>query len=205
MKKIVILDDHPSIIAILESTVNKINPNIQCISFLETKKAIAHCENDVPDFVISDIQIDELKTFDFCKYCSKAKIPFMVYTSFLNLTIYNTLKKLSCRSYVSKSTTLAELELGIKALIENKQFLCKHVVKYLNNILEQKEIPFIEFTEVELPVILAQISGETTIELANRLNKSAATIRNQRINLAMRYGCTMEEIARRYLFWYTAG
>jgi len=201
----VILDDHPVIHVVMDLTIKKAFPESKCNFFIDSKEAIAYCSKNSVDFAISDIQIGESKRLDFANFCGEQKIPFMIYSSFLNISIYEGLAKLSCRAYVSKSSSIEDLELGIKALIGNEIHECAVVKKYLNNVSDQHEIPFLEFTEVELPVILAQINGESTIDLAKRMNKSKATIRNQRINLALRYGCTMEEIARRYLYWYTTG
>jgi DNA-binding NarL/FixJ family response regulator len=200
-----ILDDHPGIHAVMELSIKKLFPESECHFFIDSKEAIAYCSKNSVDFAISDIQIGESKRLDFANFCGEQKIPFMIYSSFLNISIIEGLAKLSCRAYVSKSSGIPELKNGIKAVVSDSLFNCTIVEKYLSNASEQHEIPFLEFTEVELPVILAQINGESTVDLAKRLNKSKTTIRNQRINLALRYGCTMEEIARRYLYWYTTG
>jgi DNA-binding NarL/FixJ family response regulator len=201
----VILDDHPGIHVVMELTIRRLFSKSKCRFFVDSKEAIAYCSKNTIDFAISDIQIGESKRLDFANFCGEQKIPFMIYSSYLNISIIEGLAKLSCRAYVSKSSGIPDLKRGIKAVVSDSLFNCTIVEKYLSNASEQHDIPYLEFSKAELPVILAQINGESTVDLAKRLNKSKATIRNQRINLALRYGCSMEEIARRYLYWHTTG
>jgi DNA-binding NarL/FixJ family response regulator len=200
-----ILDDHPGIHVLMELTIRRLFPKSTCRFFVDSNEAIAYCSKNAIDFAISDIQIGESKRLDFANFCGEQKIPFMIYSSYLNISIIEGLAKLSCRAYVSKSSGIPDLKRGIKAVVSDSLFNCTIVEKYLSNASEQHDIPYLEFSKAELPVILAQINGESTVDLAKRLNKSKTTIRNQRINLALRCGCNMEEIARRYLYWHTTG
>jgi hypothetical protein len=61
------------------------------------------------------------------------------------------------------------------------------------------------FTHAEEDVILGQIAGKSSIQLSIDTHKSKFTIRNQRMSLMEKNQCTMEEIARSYLYWHTSG
>jgi DNA-binding NarL/FixJ family response regulator len=63
----------------------------------------------------------------------------------------------------------------------------------------------VHFSHSELPVILGQIRGISTIDIAKELKKSKHTVRNQRTSLMLKNDCSMEEIARRYIYWFTEG
>jgi DNA-binding NarL/FixJ family response regulator len=204
--KIIILEDHPAISFLLSSIISKIPVKTEIENFTQLGTALQAICSNPPDFVITDIQIEEYKQLEILMKCHKQKIPFMVYSSFINPTILNQCDQYKASVVVSKSASLEDLNTGIQHLIQNKHFRCKVCSSYAESEdNKSRKIPKVVFTSAEESVILAQIAGKTTIQLSVETNKSKYTIRNQRMKLMEKNGCSMEEIARRYLFWHTKG
>jgi DNA-binding NarL/FixJ family response regulator len=107
---------------------------------------------------------------------------------------------------VAKSSPIEELKTGLQSLINNQHYRCSvcNQLYDAKNRLSQ-DTPGVIFSPAEEFVILAQIEGKSTVQLSRETKKSKYTIRNQRMSLMEKNGCTMEEIARRYLFWHTSG
>ncbi len=205
--RILILEDHPSILLVLQQIIKgEINPTIEIISFNDSDSAINFLKSNKTDAVISDIQINNTKQIDIIRECNIQKIPCMVFSSHINPTIIQHCESFNTNVIVSKSSTVEELKLGIRKLLAKEIYRCS-----LSNQVSQRKsrisefTPKVDFSAAEEFVILAQIEGKSTIELSKETRKSKYTIRNQRMSLIEKNGCTMEEIVRRYLFWHTNG
>jgi len=204
--KFLVLEDHPAIHLVIRQTIEKLFNEVEIVSHQNSNEAIEEFDKDDFSFIITDIQIQDRKELALAKKCATKEIPFMVYTSHLNRTIIDTCFELGCKAYVCKTAPVEELGTGINSMVNGLKFYCDATKKYIENTETTSDIiPEISYTEAELPIILAQIKGESTIDLSRRLNKSKSTIRNQRIHLMLKNGCSMEEVARRYLYWHTQG
>jgi DNA-binding NarL/FixJ family response regulator len=204
--KVIVLDDHPALNLVIESAVRKMNQGAEIVVFLDLEPTLKYIKEELPNFVITDIQIHGVKQLEVAALCKELGIPCMVYTSHLNISIYKGCLQNNIQVFVSKSSLLADLDDGVKALIDGKEFLCSLTKKYLNRSdLENDVIPMVHFSFSELPVILGHIRGVSTIEIAKEMKKSKHTVRNQRTSLMHKNDCSMEEVARRYIYWYTEG
>jgi len=204
--RFLILEDHPAIQLVLEQTITKLFPKSELEIHNNTEDALNSLNTNEFNYVVTDIQIRDKKDLDLAQKCQENQIPFLVYTSHLNRTIIEMCINLGCNSYVCKSSEVEELKAGLKALVKGSKFNCSITKQYIEDAKSRNDfIPEVQFTDAEYPIIMAQINGESTIELSKRLNKSKSTIRNQRIHLMLKNDCSMEEIARRYLYWNTPG
>ena len=186
--------------------LEEITPEIEIGHCADYIKALQSIRANSPDFVITDIQIGEHKQLDVLMDCFEKKIPSMVFSSYINSTILSHCEQYKARVVVAKSAPLEELKKGLQSLLNNHRFRCS-VCNQLNDAKGRltEDTPKVIFSPAEEFVILAQIEGKTTLQLSNETKKSKYTIRNQRMSLMEKNGCTMEEIARRYLFWHTSG
>jgi len=204
--RFLILEDHPAIQLVLEQTISKLYPDSELEFHNNTENALESLITQEFNFVITDIQIRDKKDLELAQKCKEKEIPFLVYTSHLNRTIIELCMNLGCSSYVCKSSEVEELKAGITAMLEGLKYNCTNTKQYIKDAKSRNDsIPKVNFTDAEYPIIMAQINGESTIELSKRLNKSKSTIRNQRIHLMLKNDCSMEEVARRFLFWHTPG
>ena len=204
--KILIVEDHPSVSHIVDMMIKEISAAIEVEHHIHWKKALESIQSNTPDCVITDIQIGEQKQLNMMVECHENKIPFMVFSSFINPTILGYCEDYRARVVVAKSAPIEEVKQGLKCLINNHRYRCS-ICRELTHTQNEKmeDTPKVIFSPAEEFVILAQIDGKTTVQLSLETKKSKYTIRNQRMSLMEKNGCTMEEIARRYLFWHTLG
>ncbi len=205
--KLLIVEDHPGIYYLLQMIAKEISPGIEINYFSDWKEAINSFQESMPDRVITDIQIGDLKQLDMIDECTKLKLPLMVFSSHINPTILQHCHEQRVLVVVSKSAPIEDLKKGVLHLIREKRYRCS--VSDMNSnmlsFLRDDDIPRVNFTEAEEFVIWAQIEGKTTVELSKETNKSKYTIRNQRMRLMEKNECTMEELVRRYLYWHSKG
>lgn len=204
--KLIVLEDHPGIAHLITLIVREISEKTEIEHFSQWKNALQAVNLNPPDFVITDIQIGDYKQLELLMACNERKIPCMVFSSYINPTILDLCSQYKAPVVVAKSSPMADFKKGVHHLITGRPYRCE----VCNNILHSKrriseETPRLLFTPAEEFVILAQIEGKSTIQLAKETNKSKYTIRNQRMKLMEKNECTMEEIVRRYLFWHTKG
>lgn len=204
--RFLILEDHPAIQLVLEQTITKLFPKSELEIHSSIESALDSFKSNDFNYVVTDIQIGDKKDLELAQKCQEKSTPFLVYTSHLNRTIIEMCINLGCHSYVCKSSNVEELKAGLKAMVKGSKFNCSHTKQYIQDAKSRNDfIPEVQYTDAEYPIIMAQINGESTIELSKRLNKSKSTIRNQRIHLMLKNDCSMEEIARRFLYWNTQG
>lgn len=204
--RVYIIEDHPSVFQILKLLLEEMGDHMEIVHFPEWTAAVKSIASSPPDFVITDIQIGDFKQLNILTECHEQKIPCMVFSSHINSTILNHCRQYKARVVVAKSAPFEELKQGLQSLLNNHRFRCS----VCNQIADAKgrlseDTPRVIFSAAEEFVILAQIEGKTTVQLSQETKKSKYTIRNQRMSLMVKNGCTMEEIVRRYLFWHTKG
>lgn len=204
--KVYIIEDHPSVFQILKLILEEMGGHLEIVNFPEWTAAVKAIASSPPDFVITDIQIGDFKQLNTLTECYEKKIPCMVFSSYINSTILGQCERHKARVVVSKSSSIEELKIGLQSLIGHRWFQCSACQSLTDSKRRlSEEIPKVIFTPAEEFVILAQIEGKTTVELSKETKKSKYTLRNQRMKLMEKNGCTMEEIVRRYLFWHTKG
>jgi DNA-binding NarL/FixJ family response regulator len=204
--KILIVEDHPSVAHIVDMMIKEISAEIEVEHHTEWQKGLESIQSNTPDFVITDIQIGEHKQLYMMVECHEKKIPCMVFSSYINPTILGYCEDYRARVVVAKSAPIEEVKQGLKCLINNHRYRCSICRELMHTQNQQTEdMPKVIFSPAEEFVILAQIEGKTTVQLSHETKKSKYTIRNQRMSLMEKNGCTMEEIVRRYLFWHTKG
>jgi DNA-binding NarL/FixJ family response regulator len=204
--KLVLLDDHPAILELLKARIQKIEPNSSVVTFTEVENCMQYISQNRPNFVITDLHIHVGKSLALPKYCFEHGIPFMVYTSYVQYTLLKSLEDLNCRVFVSKSSSIMELEEGIFHLIQNLPYRCssagtkRDLAEFIEDIIPQPIV-----TEAELKVLQLLVEGLTTAEISEALNLSKHTIKNHCTHLKVKNACTLHELIRRYIYWQTNG
>jgi DNA-binding NarL/FixJ family response regulator len=198
--KILFLDDHPTITAILSDLVKLIPIEMDIYQAHSVKSAFEILQSESIDRVVCDLQIKTCKSLDIPKYCSRFNIPFLVFSSHLNHTIIRQLEILNMLGYVSKASSIDELKDGLLCLIENKNYYCSIVESEAFEI-GKEEIPKLTITPAERRVLKAMKTGKPIEELAQMLRLSITTIQNHKARISDRNNCKINEVLIRYLFW----
>jgi two-component system, NarL family, invasion response regulator UvrY len=198
--KILFLDDHPTIAAILSDLVKLIPIEMDIYQAYSVKSAFDILQSEPIDRVVCDLQIKTGKSLEIPEYCSRFNIPFLVFSSHLNHTLIRQLEILAMLGYVSKASSIDELKDGLLCLIENKKYYCSNVESELFKT-GKEEIPKLSITPAERRVLEAMKTGKTLEELAQMLNLNITTIQNHKARISDRNNCKINEVLIRYLFW----
>jgi DNA-binding NarL/FixJ family response regulator len=133
-------------------------------------------------------------------YCLKFEIPYMVFSSYINKSLLDTLKSTKITGYVSKGTKTEDLIVGIRKLIASENYLCP-LVKREQLIKDMSDTPRPLLSRAEIRVLKAYNTGLKTTEVANLLNLKSVSVRNHRARAMERNMCGFQELTRRFIFW----
>lgn len=204
--KLLILDDHPSIHVVFKALLKELDYQGEILCYTELGDTLEAIVREQPNFVVTDIQIDHRKQLEVMSLCAGKKIPYMVYTSHVNLYIIEYGRSHSMSCFVAKTAPIPDLMAGLKALMSHHTYICSMTSRFLESQKgDEGRIPEVQFTGAEEDVILGQLAGKSSIEISRETHKSKYTIRNQRMSLMEKNQCSMEEVVRRYLYWHTNG
>ena len=110
---IIILDDHPLILNALRTEIKSILPEANIKTFTTINDTRVYITTQSVNYVICDLQIVSGKSILIPELCFRQNIPYMVYSSHTNKTIYQKLNEFGLKVYVSKSSSPKELKSGI--------------------------------------------------------------------------------------------
>jgi DNA-binding NarL/FixJ family response regulator len=200
MRRILLLDDHPAILEFLNTILKIYFTDIVVLKAKTIEFAKVILDEDGADFVICDLQIKSGKSMVVPKCCFEKNIPFMVYSSHVNYSLYNDLRSLGMKSYVSKASESEFLKLGISSLFAGDFYTCPLVFTETKE-LSKNDCPRPILSEAEIRIIRAYADGLTTNQVAERLFLQPVTIRNHRARLIDRNRCSFGELLIRFNYW----
>lgn len=195
-----ILDDHPIILEFLESHIRQIESNVEIIKTCSVEEAILILKSKQIDRIICDLQIKSGKSLVIPEYCCKNEIPYMVFSSYINRSLIDSLKSIKITVYVSKGSRTDDLLTGIRKLFASENYLCP-LVKREQSIKDRSDTPRPLLSRAEIRVLKAYNTGLKTAEVANLLNLKSVSVRNHRARAMERNMCGFQELTRRFIFW----
>lgn len=195
-----LLDDHPIILEFLEYQIRQIESSIEIIKSCNVEDALSILKSKQIDRIICDLQIKSGKSLVIPDYCFKFEIPYMVFSSYINKSLLDTLKSTKITGYVSKGTKTEDLILGIRKLIASENYLCP-LVKREQSIIDISDTPRPLLSRAEIRVLKAYNNGLKTADVANLLNLKSVSVRNHRARAMERNMCGFQELTRRFIFW----
>ncbi|MEY4571077.1 MAG: hypothetical protein RLZ10_270 [Bacteroidota bacterium] len=195
-----LLDDHPIILEFLEYQIRQIESSIEIIKSCNVEDALSILKSKQIDRIICDLQIKSGKSLVIPDYCFKFEIPYMVFSSYINKSLLDTLRTTKITGYVSKGTKTEDLIVGIRKLIASENYLCP-LVKREQSIMDISDTPRPLLSRAEIRVLKAYNNGLKTAEVANLLNLKSVSVRNHRARAMERNMCGFQELTRRFIFW----
>ena len=200
--RILIIDDHPAIHRFLEQTLNEVVSACELTITSTVNEAARAIEDLDVDFAVCDLQIVTGKSLVIPALCSEKEIPFMVYSSHVNLDLVESLDKLGVSCYVSKSSSYEEFVDGVRALIGGGSFFCSVVKKTRREDRKDLPLPRLNFSKKQGQVLSLLASGFTQQEVSEKLFISERTVQNHLSMLRDSNKCSSTtELLRRYTFW----
>jgi DNA-binding NarL/FixJ family response regulator len=184
--KLILADDHPLIREGFKSLLGK-NENFEIVGEAENGIELVRLASEKnPDVILADITMPTLSGLDSIEKL-RAKQPDV---KFIVLTMHDereyVLKALKSGAdgYLLKNIERPELEKAIQTVYEGGKYFSPFVANILaESISKPKVVDQAEITPREKEVLDLVAAGQSTKQIANRLDISIRTVESHRINM----------------------
>lgn len=203
--KILILDDHEAIRMVIKQQLLEIVPTAEIYEYSTIKDALAHFSQLQPvDFVVSDLELTQGCSLRLMESARNYGKPLMIFSSHVNKVLIHKLESKKVKCYVSKTSGVDALKLGLQALLHGKSYYCPVVIQTKQSSVSFIETEPLQLTNAQIKVLKTIQQGYKRKEAANILKLSATTIDNQIAKARAVNNCdTQDELMRRFRFWET--
>lgn len=200
--RILILDDHPVIADSISQYLTSILPKAEIFNISSVQSAQKTLLNNIIDFVICDLELNQGANLVIPEHCHQDKIPFMVFSSHVNKILVQQLLKLRVKCYVSKTSGVDAMKIGLDNLLMKKNYYCPLVSLTMSSDEEIKETDRLTLSNPQKKILDLLSKGFTRTEIATKLCKSKTTINNHLAMAREKNGChSTDELIRRNKFW----
>jgi DNA-binding NarL/FixJ family response regulator len=201
--RILILDDHEAIQQFIKQKVIEIIPNATII-FCSTTECATRVISEFPkiDFAICDIEIKSGANLVIPELCFDNAIPYMIYSSHVNMVLVSQLNELQVNCYVSKTSNIDFLKKGLEILFSKQKYYCPLVLSTMNSQVVFKETEKLFLSPGQKSVLKVMAKGYNREEVSKMLNLKKSTINNHIARARTLNDCeNFDELIRRYKFW----
>ena len=186
--RILLVDDHHIFNDGLKRLIDEQNDLVVCGQVYQSKDIFAAIENNKPDLILLDINLQGENGIDL----GKKIVNLFPEVKIIVLTMYNQPKLLEeCRTvalhgYLLKDATTSKLLEGIRTVLSGKTYFDKTILNshqngegpYIDNFARRLNLTF---REVEIIRLIK--AGFTNEEIAEKLSLSVFTIKTHRKNI----------------------
>jgi DNA-binding NarL/FixJ family response regulator len=201
--RILILDDHEAIQQFIKQKVTEIIPNatIICCTTTECATKVIYGFPHI-NFAICDIEIKSGANLAIPELCYNNDIPYMIYSSHVNMVLVSQLKELKVNCYVSKTSSIDFLKKGLEILFSKQNYYCPLVLSTMNSQEEFKETEKLFLSLGQKSVLKVMAQGYNREEVSRLLKLKKSTINNHIARARTVNDCeNFDELIRRYKFW----
>jgi DNA-binding NarL/FixJ family response regulator len=199
--RVILADDHALVRAGIKSLISNFSM-IEVIAEADNgREAIKLIEEHEPDLVLLDIAMPELNGLEVVARISKelSNVRIIILSMHANEEYVVQALRAGASGYLLKDSAPTELEFAIGAVMRGETYLSpaisKHVVDtYLRRItdtVKEKESDpdaFTHLTSRQREILQLIAEGNSTKEIANKLNVSIKTVETHRMQLMDRLG-----------------
>jgi DNA-binding NarL/FixJ family response regulator len=199
--KVILVDDHSLVRAGIRSLIQNIS-GVEVIAEANNgRDAIRLIDELIPDLVLLDIAMPELNGLEVISRISKDNVvtKIIILSMHTNEEYVVQALKAGASGYLLKDSAPNELEIAVNAVMRGETYLSpaisKHVVdNYLRRIsdvsAEKEKGPdiFKQLTSRQREILQLIAEGNSTKEIANKLNVSIKTVETHRMQLMDRIG-----------------
>ena len=199
--KVILADDHSLVRAGIRSLIQNI-PGVEVIAEADNgRDAIKLIDELNPDLVLLDIAMPELNGLEVVARISKefSDTKVIILSMHTNEEYVVQALRSGASGYLLKDAAPNELEIAVNAVMRGETYLSpaisKHVVdnylKRISNVSPDKELSpdiFTQLTSRQREILQLIAEGNSTKEIANKLNVSIKTVETHRMQLMDRIG-----------------
>lgn len=156
-----------------------------CGGFANAESALEHCRADPPQFLMIDIQLPGLDGIDLAKTLMKEhqEIRILALTTLTDRFTVNRVIEANIPGYVEKDRDLDVLERAMVTVASGGRFQTELVDAVKSSFRGQSEAFNRILSQREQAIVKAVADGETSAQIATRLDLSPRTVENHRYRI----------------------
>jgi DNA-binding NarL/FixJ family response regulator len=190
--RVVIVEDHALVRAGMRALLQKIE-GIEVVSDVgDGWEAVKSVKADSPDVVLMDIAMPGLNGLDATSRIVRESptTRVILLSMHANEEYFQQALQVGASGYLLKGAELAELELALKTVARGETYLTPAVAKYAINAYREKSEgpsgPLTRLSTRQREILQLIAEGQTTKDIAQRLNLSVKTVETHRSQLMER-------------------
>lgn len=190
--RVLIAEDHALVRAGMRALLQKIE-GIEVVSDVgDGWEAVKSVQTDPPDLVLMDIAMPGLNGLDATSRIVKESptTRVILLSMHANEEYFQQALEVGASGYLLKGAELAELELALKTVARGETYLAPAVAKYAIKAYREKSDgpsgPLMKLSMRQREILQLIAEGQTTKDIAQRLNLSVKTVETHRSQLMER-------------------
>jgi len=190
--RVVIAEDHALVRAGMRALLQKIE-GIEVVSDVgDGWEAVKSVQTDTPDLVLMDIAMPGLNGLDATSRIVRESptTRVILLSMHANEEYFQQALEVGASGYLLKGAELAELELALKTVARGETYLTPAVAKYAIKAYREKSDgpsgPLMKLSMRQREILQLIAEGQTTKDIAQRLNLSVKTVETHRSQLMER-------------------
>ena len=190
--RVVIVEDHALVRAGMRALLQKIE-GVEVISDVgDGWEAVKSVQTDTPDLVLMDIAMPGLNGLDATSRIVKESptTRVILLSMHANEEYFQQALEAGASGYLLKGAELAELELALRTVARGETYLTPAVAKYAIKAYREKSDgpsgPLMKLSMRQREILQLIAEGQTTKDIAQRLNLSVKTVETHRSQLMER-------------------
>lgn len=183
--KVFIIDDHPMVVAGLNSLLGGLE-NIEVVGAVSNAfKAVPFLKKNKVEVVLLDINLPDISGIDLCKKIHKEfpQIKILGISTFSERSYISRMIENGASGYLIKSASAEEIAEAIDTVLKDKMYLSvsmEHIARPLS-IIPSDNLPALTKREKEILQLISE--GMTNNQIAEKLFISPLTVDSHRKNL----------------------
>ena len=190
--RVVIVEDHALVRAGMRALLQKIE-GVEVVSDVgDGWEAVKSVQTDAPDLVLMDIAMPGLNGLDATLRIIKESptTRVILLSMHANEEYFEQALEVGASGYLLKGAELAELELALRTVARGETYLTPAVAKYAIKAYREKSEgpsgPLMKLSMRQREILQLIAEGQTTKDIAQRLNLSVKTVETHRSQLMER-------------------
>jgi DNA-binding NarL/FixJ family response regulator len=190
--RILLVEDHALVRAGMKALLQKIEGTEVVADMGDGLEAVKYVQTVTPDLVLMDIAMPGLNGLDATARIVKESptTRVILLSMYANEEYLRQALQVGASGYLLKGAELAELELALKTVARGERYLTPAVAKYAIEAYREKSDgpagPLAKLSMRQREILQLIAEGQTTKDIAQRLNVSVKTVETHRAQLMER-------------------